>query len=169
MLVDCTCSFSSCAAVLVLPHELPPKAAFMVEVNEMRRDPVGYFHDRWNVLDLLAIVLMCAGWLLRITEGESQWTKGLYALSAPLIFARVLYFAEFLPFQGPMIQVSFDSCSTVEILLCSPTKLYLAFCHRQRFKMCLSTMCWCRRFLSPCDGTQMHLSRLMCTSECWDH
>lgn len=148
----------------------PPKAAFMVEVNEMRRDPVGYFHDRWNVLDLLAIVLMCAGWLLRVTEGESQWTKGLYALSAPLIFARVLYFAEFLPFQGPMIQVSFDRHSTLDIVLCSPTKLCLAFLSSSTFQdVPIHSVQVPSLLVALRLYPNVSLQANICTLECWDH
>lgn len=77
----------------------------MTEISEIARDIEAYVRDRWNVLDFLALGTLAAGWGVRMFMSKSLWGRALYAVAAPLLFTRLLFFAEFLPFQGPMIQV----------------------------------------------------------------
>lgn len=72
----------------------------------MWRDIRGYFRDQWNVLDALGLFFVLVGLIIRCVDPGSPWGPAFYALSAPLLVSRVLYFAQVLPFQGPMIQVS---------------------------------------------------------------
>lgn len=64
-----------------------------------------YMTDHWNILDLLGLGLVTGGIVVRCADGESLWGRSLYALSAPLVFSRLLFFAQMLRFYGPMIQV----------------------------------------------------------------
>ena len=72
----------------------------------MKRDFVFYLQDRWNVLDVLALVILAGGFFVRLIDSGSLWGRGLYALSAPLVFLRVLFYAQYLPFLGSMVEVS---------------------------------------------------------------
>lgn len=78
----------------------------MMEVQEMRRGLRDYMGDHWNVLDVSGLMLLTAGFLLRVADPTNELGQGLYASSAPLVFSRVLFFAQILPSQGPLIQVS---------------------------------------------------------------
>lgn len=71
----------------------------------MKLDIITYVKDRWNILDILALTLLAAGFLVRATDGDNPWGRALYALSAPLLFSRLVFFAQLLHFQGPMVQV----------------------------------------------------------------
>ncbi len=73
----------------------------------MERDIRRYFRDKWNVLDGLGLLFLSVGVAVRWADSSSPWGPGFYALSAPLITSRVLFFAQILPFQGPMIEASF--------------------------------------------------------------
>jgi len=64
-----------------------------------------YVTDHWNILDLLGLGLVTGGIVVRCVDSESLWGRSLYALSAPLVFSRLLFFAQMLRFHGPMIQV----------------------------------------------------------------
>lgn len=72
----------------------------------MRRDFSWYIADQWNLVDLLGLGLLAGGLIVRYTNETSSLGRTLYALSAPLVFSRVLFFAQMLRFQGPMIQAS---------------------------------------------------------------
>lgn len=72
----------------------------------MMRNLEAYLEDRWNILDVLGLAVLLAGFVIRSTDSTSPWGQALYALSAPLVFSRVLFFAQILHFQGPMIQVN---------------------------------------------------------------
>lgn len=72
----------------------------------MDRDFVAYLQDRWNVLDVLALGILAAGFSFRLVDSGSPWGRALYALSAPLVFSRALFYAQYLPFQGSMVEVS---------------------------------------------------------------
>ena len=72
----------------------------------MTRDVIVYLEDRWNVLDVLSIMILAGGFVVRCTDSGSPWGRALYALVAPLIFLRVLFFAQYLLFLGPMVEVS---------------------------------------------------------------
>ena len=67
-----------------------------------------YLQDPWNVFDVLALVMLAGGFFVRLADDGSPWGRALYALSAPLVFSRVLFFVQILQFQGPMIQVGVD-------------------------------------------------------------
>lgn len=85
----------------------------------MGRDFNLYMTDHWNILDLLGLGLVTGGLVVRCTDDESLWGRYLYALSAPLIFSRLLFFAQMLRFHGPMIQVMMNTLHcplTAEIL-----------------------------------------------------
>ncbi|CAM9141307.1 unnamed protein product [Ectocarpus fasciculatus] len=66
-----------------------------------------YFQDPWNAVDVMGLAALSAGLVVRGVDGASSLGQGLYALSAPLFVARILFFAQILPSQGPMIQVLF--------------------------------------------------------------
>lgn len=70
-----------------------------------------YLQDHWNILDVLGLAVLLAAFVFRITDNAGSLGPALYALSAPLVFSRVLFFAQILPFQGPMIQVSITTCT----------------------------------------------------------
>lgn len=72
----------------------------------MGRDFSLYVADHWNTLDLLGLGLVTGGLVVRCADGQNPWGRALYALSAPLVFSRLLFFAQMLRFHGPMIQVS---------------------------------------------------------------
>ncbi|CBJ29682.1 Ankyrin Repeat Transient Receptor Potential Channel [Ectocarpus siliculosus] len=107
-------------STVVLFHEdgplTPGEAAFafyilagiITEGQEMRRDFGLYAADHWNILDLLGLGLVTGGLIVRCADGDNSWGRALYALSAPLIFSRLLFFAQMLRFHGPMIQVVFS-------------------------------------------------------------
>lgn len=72
----------------------------------MKRGIRTYFKDQWNVLDALGILCLFVGMVIRWDDWTNPWGPAFYALSAPLVVSRVLFFAQILQFQGPMIQVS---------------------------------------------------------------
>ena len=74
----------------------------------MIRNIGAYLHDRWNVLDGLSVGILCAGFFYRLVDSSSSWGRALYALSTPFVFSRLLFYAQFLPFQGSMVEVSFQ-------------------------------------------------------------
>lgn len=73
---------------------------------EIRRGFEEYMEDGWNCLGVLGYVVSLGGFIVRWADRTSPWGRGLYALSAPLLFSRTLFFAQVLPYQGPMVQVS---------------------------------------------------------------
>lgn len=77
----------------------------MREGREMS-NPIRYIKDPWNVLDLLGLVFLLVGLIIRAIDWTSEWGPAFYALSVPMLVSRVLFFAQVLPFQGPMIQAS---------------------------------------------------------------
>lgn len=90
------------------------KAGIIREVREMIGDHETYFEDDWNILDVLSLVVLLAGFLVRSIDDTSPWGRALYALSAPLLFSRFLFFVQILQFQGPMIQAriaTYTCCS----------------------------------------------------------
>lgn len=76
----------------------------------MWKDPHLYFRSTWNFVDVLSILISGSGFVTRLVASKSPWGRSLYALSAPFMFSRILSFASVLPFQGPLIQVSW--CGT---------------------------------------------------------
>ena len=81
------------------------KAGVYGELEELRRDFHMYLQDQWNYLDTLGFAMVLWGFCVRILDSQRPWGRSLYALSAPPIFSRVLFFAQMLKFQGPLIQV----------------------------------------------------------------
>ena len=84
------------------------QAAALAEGREITRDINVYSRDVWNFLDITVLLVVFGGFLVRVFDASSPWGRGLYALGTPLLFFRVLYFAEMLRFQGPIVQASVD-------------------------------------------------------------
>lgn len=82
------------------------QAALDTEIREMRSDLLVYTRDQWNVLDLLGLVLLTCGFVCRTIDRDSSWGRGFYALSAPVVISRLLFYLQLFRFQGPMVQVS---------------------------------------------------------------
>lgn len=59
----------------------------------------------WDTLDVVSLGLIAGGLVVRSTDGANLWGRALYAMSAPILFARLLFFAQFLRVCGPTIQV----------------------------------------------------------------
>lgn len=72
----------------------------------MQRDVRRYLKDPWNVLDVLGMLCLFVGLVFRWADEANPWGPAFYAMCAPLVVCRVLFFAQILPFQGPMIQAS---------------------------------------------------------------
>lgn len=86
------------------------------------------FYDTWNILDTLTIVVVAVAFLFRIMALDDGWSakdeelvgtgvsphdnffmaQFFLALSAPLLFARVLFLSQIDDTLGPMTQVSSD-------------------------------------------------------------
>ena len=82
------------------------KGAIETEIQEMVKDPSEYVRDKWNVIDVTCLFLMFTSLCFRAFDDvHSMEARSMYALSAPLAFTRILFFAQILPSQGPMIQV----------------------------------------------------------------
>ena len=64
----------------------------MTELQEIVRDPVEYVRDKWNVVDVTCLFLMFASLCFRAFDDvHSMEARSMYALSAPLAFARILF------------------------------------------------------------------------------
>lgn len=64
-----------------------------------------YWQDKWNWLDALALTLLATGLSIRTAESSEWYGRAVFSVSAPLVFSRVLFFAQILPRQGLVIQV----------------------------------------------------------------
>ncbi|CAM9231614.1 unnamed protein product [Scytosiphon promiscuus] len=86
------------------------------EVMEIKGGVSKYFEDRWNFFDLPGLLFLTAGMITKLALGDEAYpvAKALFALSAPLLVSRILFFAQLLRVQGLMIQVIF---SMVKLLL----------------------------------------------------
>lgn len=69
-----------------------------------------YMMDNWHKLGLFALQICIVAFIVRVVDPKSSWGPGLYALAAPLLFWRILYFAQVFSFQGAMIQVRASAC-----------------------------------------------------------
>lgn len=89
------------------------QGGILTEFREILEDPWEYMQDQWNLLDVTSLTLLLGGAIQRMYgQVDDESSRALYALSAPLAFARILFFAQILPSQGPMIQVKCNnSCS----------------------------------------------------------
>eukprot|EP00752_Nemacystus_decipiens_P009083 g8110.t1 len=83
------------------------------ERREMHWDIGMYLKDKWNVLDALGLLCVSVGLVFRWGDWRSPWGPAFYSLSAPLVVSRILFFAQILPYQGPMIQVIFRMTSKI--------------------------------------------------------
>lgn len=84
----------------------PPKAAIASETALIHgRDSREYFLDRWKIPQVLALQMSLAGFVVRALYPGSTWGRGLYAVASPLMYWRLLYYAQILPSQGTTIQV----------------------------------------------------------------
>ncbi|CBN74883.1 Transient Receptor Potential Channel [Ectocarpus siliculosus] len=77
------------------------------EGREMARNLGRYCEDQWNALDLLSLLFLTIGLVGRVVDWKSQLGPAFYALGAPLLVSRALFFVQIHPLQGPMIQVVF--------------------------------------------------------------
>lgn len=88
-----------------------PQAGICTEICEIQRGLADYLADGWNCLDVLGLAVTLSGFGFRCADPSSPWGRSLYALGAPLLFSRILFFAQVLPHQGPMVKVSGWICS----------------------------------------------------------
>ncbi|CBJ49208.1 Transient Receptor Potential Channel [Ectocarpus siliculosus] len=86
-------------------------AAIMLEATEMWKDLAGYLLDRWKAPHFLALVVALAAFLARAIDPDSSWGRGLYAVGSPLMYWRLLYYAQVIPSQGSTIQVLYGMAS----------------------------------------------------------
>lgn len=84
------------------------QGAIVIELNELWAGRDEYMKDHWNVLDVMALALCGAAFLVRISDPDNLWGRALYGTGAPLLLFRTLFFAQFLPAQGPMIEVMME-------------------------------------------------------------
>lgn len=82
------------------------QAAILTELTEMWETPQEYAQDKWNWLDVASLLLLSSGLYVRIYGEGVDIGRVFYALSAPLVFSRFLFFAQILPRQGLVIQVT---------------------------------------------------------------
>lgn len=82
------------------------QGAILIEVFELWEGKEEYMKDHWNILDVLALAFCGAAFLVRISDPDSLWGRALYGAGTPLLLCRILFFAQFLPAQGPMIEVN---------------------------------------------------------------
>lgn len=70
-----------------------------------------YFYDKWNFLDVTTIVFVTVAFIFRMMEWHSGELRHLFmaqvflAVSAPLLFSRVLFLSQVGSALGPMTQV----------------------------------------------------------------
>ncbi|CAB1113028.1 unnamed protein product [Ectocarpus sp. CCAP 1310/34] len=79
--------------------------AILVEITELWDGREEYMKDHWNALDVAALAFCGGAFLVRVYDPESLWGRALYCAGAPLLLFRTLFFAQFMPAQGPMIEV----------------------------------------------------------------
>ena len=77
----------------------------MREGREVKANWRRYTKDPWNVFDLCGLLFLFIGLVFRWIDSANELGPEFYALSVPMLFCRILFFAQILPFQGPMIQV----------------------------------------------------------------
>ncbi|CAM9776300.1 unnamed protein product [Ectocarpus fasciculatus] len=82
--------------------------AILVEITELWDGREEYMKDHWNALDVAALAFCGSAFLVRVYDPESLWGRALYGAGAPLLLFRTLFFAQFMPAQGPMIEIIFS-------------------------------------------------------------
>ncbi|CAM9524132.1 unnamed protein product, partial [Ectocarpus sp. 12 AP-2014] len=91
---------ATCATVFIM-------GGVYQEGREMARNLGRYCEDQWNALDLLSLLFLTIGLVGRVVDWKSQLGPAFYALGAPLLVSRALFFVQIHPLQGPMIQAMF--------------------------------------------------------------
>ncbi|CAM9154443.1 unnamed protein product, partial [Hapterophycus canaliculatus] len=76
-----------------------------------KRDTREYFLDRWKVPQILALQMSLSAFVVRAFDPHSPWGRSLYAVASPLMYWRLLYYAQILPSQGTTIQVLYSMAS----------------------------------------------------------
>lgn len=66
-----------------------------------------YLRDKWNWLECLSLSLLAGGLFVRVVDSDVHLGRALFALSAPLVFSRVLFFGQILRRQGLVIEVRY--------------------------------------------------------------
>ena len=77
----------------------------MNELDEMYANFHEWVKNEWNWLQSVSLVLLAAALLRRIGYGDGWMGRALFALSAPLVFSRVLFYGQVLRRQGLVVQV----------------------------------------------------------------
>ncbi|CAM9165014.1 unnamed protein product [Ectocarpus fasciculatus] len=75
-------------------------AEIVSNLLQMRAGFVEFWRDKWNWLESLSLLLLAGGLTIRILNSDVHQGRALFALSAPLVFSRVLFFGQFLKRQG---------------------------------------------------------------------
>ncbi|CAB1120299.1 unnamed protein product [Ectocarpus sp. CCAP 1310/34] len=73
---------------------------------QMRAGFVEFWRDKWNWLESLSLLLLAGGLTIRLGNSDVHQGRALFALSAPVVCSRVLFFGQFLKRQGLVIQAS---------------------------------------------------------------
>eukprot|EP00752_Nemacystus_decipiens_P006624 g5955.t1 len=71
----------------------------------MWKNFVEYTRNKWNWLECVSLALMAGGLFVRVVDSDVHVGRGLFALSAPLVFSRVLFFGQIWRRQGLVIQM----------------------------------------------------------------
>lgn len=91
------------------------QGAVVIELIELWEGRDEYMKDHWNLLDVLALAFCGIAFLVRISDPDSLWGRALYGAAAPLLLFRTLFFVQFLPAQGPMIEVMMENHGDREV------------------------------------------------------
>ena len=83
----------------------PRQAEIVSNLVQMWDNFLEYVRNRWNWLESLSLALLAGGLFVRVVDSDVHLGRALFALSAPLVFSRVLFFGQILRRQGLVIQV----------------------------------------------------------------
>ena len=92
-----------CSGIAPSPHE---QAEIVSEAGQMYSSFHEYVKDEWNWLESFSLLLLAGALFYRIGDSDGQTGRALFSLSAPLVFARVLFFGQVLRRQGLVVQVN---------------------------------------------------------------
>lgn len=92
------------------------QAEIVSEAGQMHANFYEYVQDEWNWLESISLVLLAGALFYRIRNSDGFTGRALFAISAPLVSSRVLFFGQVLRRQGLVVQVlfpfhSFSHCS----------------------------------------------------------
>lgn len=102
------------------------QAEIVSEVGQMHAGVYEYVKDEWNWLESISLLLLAGALFYRIGNSDGNTGRALFALSAPLVFSRVLFFGQVLRRQGLVVQVSgvsderYNQVSNMRRFRCSP-------------------------------------------------